>query len=480
MINDFKRKTFADSYLYNLEANKHDKNLVEFILKSNRIEKKSDAFRGIAEDVKRRQTSSILYTVLMMDEVVLCINNTELPRAYKVFEAKDLRLNSEKNNVKSVFIDVTGLIDFRDGYFYCKKIDILVTYLFDALCYLLYQKCPLKLVNNSNISISGTECFVSLFGYIIDYLRIIGYSQNKEKISYLTGLYFLYHMMGKELDTYAKNIAAKVAGISTSEINAYDLYYKLEDFDNIYTFVKFISETFKLKDLTPEVFIGKWLYLYQNGTQYATELFTSFMVLIVNAYCGSYVVNQKQVERCCATSMVKFATSILKIGVDELDDRGFMEFADYQRYTEKIDKNTVQLAESILKRNKIPEDAVLNKEDLTSTSKVKSKIKTMIKYYNDINKPKSIPKSLLTSISTTLKYIESESVTVSEGVLEILLKESKTYLTDNHKNSISKSIDLAIGKLEKKMLKCKENGDKENTSKYAKRIVELRKCKAYL
>lgn len=481
MINEFKRKTFADSYLYNQEANKHDRNLVEFILKSDRIDKRSDAFKGIMEDVKRQQTSSILYTVLMMNDVVLCINNTELPRAYKVFEAKDLRLNSGKNDTKSIFIDVTGIIMFKDGYFYCKKIDILITYLFDALCYLLYQKAPLKLINNSNISISGTECFVSLFNYIIDYLRIIGYAQNKEKISYLAGLYFLYHMMGKDLDTYTKNIAAKIANVPTTSIGAFDLYYKLEDFDNIYSFINFISETFKLKDLTPEVFIGKWLYLYQTGTQYATELFTSFMVLIVNAYCGSYIVNQKQVERCCGTSMVKFATAILKLGVDEFDNRGYMEASELQSF-DKRDKNTIQLSESILKRNNIPDDAKLEKEDLLSKAKVKSKINSMIKYYCSINKESSISKNVLKATATALNYISNEKsdVKVADGVLETILKESKKYINENDIRKIDKLVNKTIGIFEKDMIDYREKGEKEKASYYAKKVTELRKCKPYL
>ena len=50
--------------------------------------------------------------------------------------------------------------------------------------------------------------------------------------------------------------------------------------------------------------------------------------------------------------MVKFATAILKLGVDEFDNRGYMEASELESL-EKRDRNTVLLAESILKRNNI-------------------------------------------------------------------------------------------------------------------------------
>ena len=476
---EFKRKTYADSYLYNLQANKHDKNLVEFILKCNRIDKNSDAFRGILEDIKRQQTSSILYTVLTMDNVVLCINTVELPRAFKVFEAKDVKTNFGKNNQRSIFIDVTGIITLKDGYFICRKTDVLITYLFDALGYLLYQTCPLKLVNNSNISIPATECFVALFDYIIDYLRIIGFAQNKEKISYLAGLYFLYHLMGKDLDTYSKNIAAKVAQISTSDTRAFELYYNLEDFDNIYTFINLISNTFKLKGLTPEVFIAKWLYLYQEGTQYATELFTSFTKLIVNAYCGSYIVNQKQIERACGASMVKFSTSLLKLGVDEFDNRGYMESAELDSFRRR-DPYTMQLSESFsLKKIAIPESAKLNKDDLVSKDKTKEKVKSMIEYYHSINAENGISKAINSATNSIIHCMESESDIVAEGVLETVLENSKKYIKDLDKRLINESIDQSIRNFNKIMLESRDN-NKEKASLCANKIVELRKCKTYI
>ena len=178
-MSGFDKKTYSDSYLYNKEANKHNQNLTEYILKADRIDKNSQAFGSIIDNVKRQQNSSILFSVLMNRDVIICINTVELPRAFKVFEAKDIKNNIGGNsNETKVFIDVTGLIVFKDGYYICKKIDVLITYIFDALVYLLYSKSGTKMVNNSSITISSTECFVSMVDYILDYLRIIGFSNN--------------------------------------------------------------------------------------------------------------------------------------------------------------------------------------------------------------------------------------------------------------------------------------------------------------
>ena len=67
-MKNFTMKTFNDSYLYTNKVNhnaenpksKNDKAIIDFIIKSHRIEKYNDAFRGVMEDIKRQQTSSVL------------------------------------------------------------------------------------------------------------------------------------------------------------------------------------------------------------------------------------------------------------------------------------------------------------------------------------------------------------------------------------------------------------------------------------
>ena len=93
-MNNSTMKTYKDSYLYktktrkiNSDQNKNNNALSKYIMQAERVDKKSPAFNGILEDIKRQQTSSIVYTILQMDNVELCIGTYELPRSFKVFEA---------------------------------------------------------------------------------------------------------------------------------------------------------------------------------------------------------------------------------------------------------------------------------------------------------------------------------------------------------------------------------------------------------
>lgn len=473
----YTRKTLDNSYLFQKELDTHYKVLTEFIIKADRIEdKKSELFRGIVEDVKRVQNSSILHTVLMMDNVVLCYNKTNgLSRAFKVFEAKDLRYD----NKPKVFIDVTGLITYKDGYFYCKRIDWFVTYLFNALVYLLYSKSTVKLIGNSDVTISSTECFVSTLNYIIDYLGIIGYRQNKEKISYLAGLYFQYHMMGKDLDMHAKNIAAKAAGVSTSDTRAFELYYDAEkDFMNIHTFIELISNTFKLKGLNTEVFIHKWMYQFGTGTQFATELLTSFFVLMSSAYSGSYIVNQKQIERCCGSSLVKLCNTLLRLGASEFDNRGFMSESEFDS-TVARDKNTQMLKEAFGKRGKIPEDTKLTKEDLVSKEKTKQVTEKLIAFYRASEQEKKISSKVKVNyyagIGALIEYTNKGTESYEAGVLEVIVKVGKQYLNEKDIHIMLGDTEANIQYWNGEISKIRDK-DKEKAKRFAFAVAESRKA----
>lgn len=477
-MTNFKRRTYNDSYLFNQDsdkANRANRNLVDFIIKSDRINKNSAEFRGVIEDVKRMQTSSILYSVLMMDDVELCINSVELPRAFKVFEAKDLKLS--RTAPTKVFIDVTGLITFKDGYFYCKKIDWLITYLFSALGYLMYSKSPMKLLNNSNITISSTECYVSLFIYILNYLRIIGFDQNKAKIAYLAGLFYQYHLLGKDIDTYAKNISAKIAGIGSNDIRAYELYYDVEkDFMNIESFINLITETFKLKGLDVEVFIGKWMYQFGTGTEYGVELFTSFSTILTNTYCGSYVIHQKQVERCCGKSMVNYATALLRVGVEEFDKSRFMESGELDKMIPR-DKATQELAESFLGKS-IPKDLKFEISDYETKSKCLAKFKKVIDYYNSNNLEKKLSRRLvkdINGVSIQLNLSARGERKYEAGTMAAVIKATVKYLSEKDRTFLMNAVDLAIESFGVLINKNRDT-DKEKAKEFAKAQAEYKKA----
>lgn len=467
---NFARKTYGNTYLYTRnpdEMNQHNKVLTDFILKADRIDKRSEAFQGIMDAVKREQRSSVLYSVLQRDDVVLCMRSPELPRAFKVFEAKDLRTKSGPK----VFIDVTGLIKLNGNYFDCKNIGVLITYLFGALTYILYRENPIKLTNNSNITISGTECYVAIVNYIIDYLRIIGYSANKDKILYLTGLFYLYNLMGKDLDNYSKNIAAKIAGVSSSSIRSYELYYDPEkDFKNIDTFITLIAETFKLKGLNTEVFMHQWIYLMGEGTQFCTELFTSFSVLITSAYCGSYVINQKQIERCCNKSMVNYAVALMKLGSEELKNKGTWNESKFEEMAYRSPA-TIDLVKTLALRESIPDCAKIKADDYKSLRVMEEKANNIITFYKETNQVNKISNNASSIIIESIKKTVSND-NIESGVTESLCRTFEPYINESDRESLIRYINTNIDRLYG-LAESATNDNNSNSKAIRESIVEL-------
>lgn len=482
MLGGFKRKTYSDSYLYNKETRKHNEALMGLVLKAERIDKSSEAFKEILYELKKTQRSSILCTVMTLPDVVICYGMSKpMSPAFKVFCAKDLR---DGNNAKNkIFIDASEIFVLKSGYFTCKNMSYLISYLFEALIYLIYDKEPSKLVNNSTITISSTECFVAMFDYIIDYLRIIGYAENKEKISYMVALYYLHHMVGKDMDTYTKNIATKIAGITANEAAAFELYFDEDkDFEDIDTFITVLAERFKLKGLTTEVFISKWLYLYKNGTQFGTELYTSFLCILATAYTGSYIVNQKQIERACGSSMVKLGKAILQAGVDVFENKAYMRTAfesmDY------ISKDTALVTEKVKNRRntKMPEEAKFTLEDFSSKAKCKKKMSIMIQYYvMTVTRPNNISPKVVTTVRMCCKTLPTvkDQGTYTIGVLETILKAAKGYMNKSDARIINSMLADKEKKLQDAMIRTRDE-DKKLSTRCAKVLADIRKCKNIL
>lgn len=480
-----KRKSYKSSFLYNQSGKggedlmkKHDKLLINYIMNAERLDKSSTAFSGIKEEVKRQQTTSILYTILMMDNVYLCTASQELPPAFKVLDAFDLKSNDRR---PAIFIDVTKLIIEKNGYYVCKNPGKLISYLLAALVYLTYRKDINKVVNNSAITISGAECYVSMFLYVLDYLRIVGYSMAKDKIAYFAGLFYLTNMLGKDLDTYTKNLAAKIAKINPGSVAAYDLYMEEGMFDNIDNFISAIAEIFKLKGLTTEVFVQKWIFRFGNGTQYACELFTSFAVILCYVFCGAYIVNQKQIEQCCGQSMIKFCNSLMIAGTDVFDRRMYMSESEID-HTLKRDYNTQALAESIrLSKEVKPEDIKFLKEDFASMEVIEKKVTDNLDYYSTVfDGDQQLESIFETAIKMAMFAMDSttggdDSFLYENGVLTTLIKNGKRFLTNESSNHVYNGLRRRENAYLEAM---RENRDsnKEISKKYSKSLSEVREC----
>lgn len=321
MIN-VETKKHTDSFIFkkiSSDGQIIERDLVQYITKANRIDKTSTAFDNVRNQIKVRQTTAVLYRVLMMPEVVLCVYDKEMSAAFKVFYAKDIRTN---NKNPKVFVDLTGLLEFVNGQWVTKDVDKICAYMIGALSYLTYYADPNRFIVNSTIVTDSAICYTKLFCGVIDNLRPINYTENKLKISYIVMVYFLMTMMNKD-EAEARKIASHNIQANPREAAAWDFYYTAEDdFVDIDKFITMLAETFKLKGLTTDTFINRWNMLLGKGALYALELLPAFIVVMGYSYVGAYLNNQKYIESTCGKIGIELIETVLRVGSD-LYNRGF-------------------------------------------------------------------------------------------------------------------------------------------------------------
>lgn len=298
------------SYLYN-KFPKYEKILFAYLMQSQVIDKNHESFADIRYEVKRRQVSDCLVKVLDNPRVVL-LTGMITPKQFHVMIAKDL-----KNNPKQykIFINCTDIIAFTNGKYNFKRIDILIAYLVQAMTCLLYgSTSATALMSNSGLTQFGTDCYAKLFTTIVDYIFKISVTGNlKNQCSFLAASFYQVHILGKEYTDRVKTVSKKISGLNDREVEIIDLYIKKDSFLNINKLVQTIAEVLKI-NLTLDIVVDKWMYMYGTGTVLALELFTFFAGMITDAYVGCYLNNQKTIENQCKQSMVGFSKEILAVG----------------------------------------------------------------------------------------------------------------------------------------------------------------------
>ena len=309
-------KNYSNTYLYG-KYPEYDKALLSFIMEGEVINKDSDDFNGIIYEVKRRQTIPALLKVLKSEVVVLMTANKVLPRQFKVFCAKDLR-NGKKRDLK-VYIDCTDLLHKnKEGNWVCDDIDVLISHLISAMVNVIYYKDEKVLVNNANLSQIGANAFASLMTHIVDFVsKISSTPKNKSYCQYLSAKYYIANILGKDENTAGnKNICRQIAGLSERESDIIDMQLSESSFDNIKFFAETLSRILRINKLSVDVIVERWMYLYGVSSVFALELFPAFSEMITNCYIGSYLNNQKTIEKITGTTMVEFSKIILRIGAD--------------------------------------------------------------------------------------------------------------------------------------------------------------------
>ena len=311
-------KTYAGTYLYS-QYSEYEKNIFAFIMNGKELDKNVEEFEDIKYEVKKRQVSNSLIKVLDSKEVILMTAEKPIPKAFKVFCAKDLK--GPKPDKMKVFIDCSNIIykDEESGKYACRSIDIFISYLVSAMHTFIYYADEGRF-NTAKVMQLGAEGFSLLFTHVVDYIcKISVMPSQKNTCIYLSSLYYLGNILGKDYTSDScRGIARKIAGISEREAGIIDIRLNANSMMNIKYFVETVASILHINKLTLDLVIEKWMSIYGTGTVFSLELFPAFTSMITDAYVGAYINNQKTIEKVVGRVMVEFTKTILSIAAESV------------------------------------------------------------------------------------------------------------------------------------------------------------------
>ena len=311
--------TYNDSYLYS-KLPSYNEQLYKFIVKAERINTKSSEFEDILFDVKRRKISDKLIKVITSDNVVIGIADKSLPKAFRVFVAKDV---ADAKKVK-LFIDATDYIKYQNGTYTCSDLSWFISYIVAGMTAFIFRLKMPKITMNSGIITDGGDCFVRLFSFIIDKIYKISTVQSvRTKVDYLAALYYQSSLLGKDITSESqfrtvRNYAIKITDIDDKDARVVDMMLSKDDLNDINTFISALGRICSLKDIKLDVIVAQWIKSYGTGTVFALEYFPAFSMMITNTYIGGYLDNQLTIEKICSKSLPVFAKQIMQIGDNEV------------------------------------------------------------------------------------------------------------------------------------------------------------------
>ena len=71
-------------------------------------------------------------------------------------------------------------------------------------------------------------------------------------------------------------------------------------------FINVTKDAFKIERLSVDLIVEKWMYIFGPGTVFSLEYLPAFITMMTDAYVGSFINNQKTIEKICGKSMVEF------------------------------------------------------------------------------------------------------------------------------------------------------------------------------
>jgi hypothetical protein len=311
-------KTYSDTYLYQ-KYPIYTKKLTDAIMRDPVIEKNTDQFSDVEYVIKKARISDSLVNILKSRNVILLDCEDPLPRAFKVFAARDMK--SKDRNIK-IFIDCTGVITkSKTSMDYSVNESKLLSYLLTAGVTMAYHKDASMITRRASLVKESAEAFAKSFTFIIDYLTKVSIQESsKVKVMYLSSMYFLEGMLGLD-EARAQQVAKKIAGISEREANMLDLLLEKyavpkggsskndSPYENIKIFIGALREVmhFNKKTISVDIVVERWMHSYGVGTVFALEYFPAFSSMMTDAYIGGYLNSQKTIEKVCGTSMVNYS-----------------------------------------------------------------------------------------------------------------------------------------------------------------------------
>lgn len=304
-------KNYTNTFLFK-KTNLYQQNLLDFIMNCERINKDDPSFDDIKFQVKRRQNTNVIYQVLENPNVILAVANKPLPKAFKVFCARDVKTDGNL----TIFIDCSEILRNNNGIWYTSAIDKLIAYLISAMTNYIYYTNYKMLVMNNDLTSNGAAAFASLFTNIIDYIYKINIMETKkDNCMYLAAMYYQVNLLGKDPDSQTtKSLAKHISRISDRQMDIVDMNVTEKTYTDINEFIKTVGQVLKIDKLTIDVFMEKWIFIYGTGTQFATEYFPSFASMLSDTYVGCYINNQKTIEKITGNKMVDFTKTLFRIG----------------------------------------------------------------------------------------------------------------------------------------------------------------------
>lgn len=298
----------SSCYLYS-KMTGYTKVMANAILNARRIDKDTTEFaEDVGLEIKRSKAPIYLLKILTSKNTHLLLPEDPMPKPIRVFAAKDIKGNKKMN----AFIDCSSIITEANNNRYKVNPSILIAYLLSAKHNMMYYGIPGAFSTKSQLVLLETRAYAKLFTHVIDYLGNISViPENREKMLYLASKFFLYNQLKLTDDNRVNEIAMKVADITESQQNLFNIATEGKDVKTLPGFVDTVKTVFKMEKLTLSLVIEKWMFLYGSATVLALEFLPSFLTMITDAYSGVYLNNQKSIEKMLAKDLVELGKMLI-------------------------------------------------------------------------------------------------------------------------------------------------------------------------